>query len=674
MRPLLGTLARAALARPGRTATAALAPLIAFAALVPGVPLDLSFGALMDRSHPEVARYLDASESYGLGGIVLILLDGPEAQLDPAIEQVTRAVFDPLGSASIRSLDPIPAPAGATPGRRLLRAVLEHDPLIASIDADDFPRLRAAVDKALQDGPVAARFAGMAAIVTEEQEATLGRMRWLAVVSLALVVALLSRIDRRPLRLLSAGAILALSAAATLGIVGRLSGRLTLMESLFGVLILGLGADFAIHWLLRAREERAAGRSVEETCIRATEGTGRGILAGALTSGSAFLLLTLAPEPVFQRLGLAGGVGLLIAMIAILVLLPIVWAVTERSRGSGAATSANPAAALSRLLLRASNACARAPLAVLSICGVALVASVLASQGFHYEGNLERVFSRDIQAVAVAHEVRESFGVDPQPWLVRVADMETARQVAQAFEASDGFERAVVEPELGENDFGGSNLGRGDVGGGWRVSAFARTLSLDAADAAEQRRVAQSIHPDATSMAAVFEALIGADRPWMAPLTAVVVAVVVLILLVDLRSPRLLLLALLPVTVGGGCAFGLLCASGFAWNTVTLVGLPLLVGLGVDDGIHLAHRIRAEPGRPIGQIVGAVGPAIVITTATTCASVAALLWSRHPGIESLAVLLGVGLPACLLASVTALPAAAVALRMSRVDPLTRSEE
>jgi preprotein translocase subunit SecF len=50
-----------------------------------------------------------------------------------------------------------------------------------------------------------------------------------------------------------------------------------------------------------------------------------------------------------------------------------------------------------------------------------------------------------------------------------------------------------------------------------------------------------------------------------------------------------------------------------------------------------------------------------MTTATTCASVFTLLFSSHPGIESIAILLLVGLPLCLLASVVVVPALATLL-------------
>jgi predicted RND superfamily exporter protein len=116
------------------------------------------------------------------------------------------------------------------------------------------------------------------------------------------------------------------------------------------------------------------------------------------------------------------------------------------------------------------------------------------------------------------------------------------------------------------------------------------------------------------------------------------------------------------VVAGSTAAVGVLNFSGFSFNTVTLVGIPLLLGLGVDDGIHILHRMVEQPERSIAVAIDSVGRSITMTTLTTCASVSTLLFTRHPGIESLAILLLVGLPLCLLASLTLLPACAVLLR------------
>ncbi len=58
-----------------------------------------------------------------------------------------------------------------------------------------------------------------------------------------------------------------------------------------------------------------------------------------------------------------------------------------------------------------------------------------------------------------------------------------------------------------------------------------------------------------------------------------------------------------------------------------------------------------------------VGRPIVITTATTCAGFGAMALSNNPSLESTAFVVLIGLPICLLASVTLVPAMAVLLRL-----------
>lgn len=56
------------------------------------VPVDLSFSSVMNRGHPEVARYFAASQKYGLGGLLLLPVEGPEERLDEAATEVRRAL------------------------------------------------------------------------------------------------------------------------------------------------------------------------------------------------------------------------------------------------------------------------------------------------------------------------------------------------------------------------------------------------------------------------------------------------------------------------------------------------------------------------------------------------------------------------------------------------------
>ena len=151
------------------------------------------------------------------------------------------------------------------------------------------------------------------------------------------------------------------------------------------------------------------------------------------------------------------------------------------------------------------------------------------------------------------------------------------------------------------------------------------------------------------------------DRPWVRPVCAGIFGVVLLVLLIDLRDPRWMLVALAPVTIGTTVTFGVLCWMDTAFSIIPLVGVPLVVGLGVDDGLHVVHRMREDEALPADAAATSVGRAIVLTTATTCASVLGLLFSNHAGMEHLAIVFLVGLPLCLLASITLVPALAVLL-------------
>ncbi|MDX1384985.1 MAG: MMPL family transporter, partial [Thermoanaerobaculia bacterium] len=77
---------------------------------------------------------------------------------------------------------------------------------------------------------------------------------------------------------------------------------------------------------------------------------------------------------------------------------------------------------------------------------------------------------------------------------------------------------------------------------------------------------------------------------------------------------------------------------------------------------HVVHRIRESGGERPDLAAGRVGTAILMTTATTCASFSVLLFTDHAGLESMALVMLVGLPLSLLASVTTLPALAAIWR------------
>jgi predicted RND superfamily exporter protein len=84
--------------------------------------------------------------------------------------------------------------------------------------------------------------------------------------------------------------------------------------------------------------------------------------------------------------------------------------------------------------------------------------------------------------------------------------------------------------------------------------------------------------------------------------------------------------------------------------------LPLILGIGVDSGIHLVHRHRSGLGGATDLLSTSTARAVLFSALTTLVSFGTLAFSNHLGISSLAKLLCLGILFMLLANVIVLPA------------------
>lgn len=131
-------------------------------------------------------------------------------------------------------------------------------------------------------------------------------------------------------------------------------------------------------------------------------------------------------------------------------------------------------------------------------------------------------------------------------------------------------------------------------------------------------------------------------------------ALVVLVLALRFRRPRLVALVLVPACLGTLWTAGLFACLGWHLNLMNLGVLPMVLALGVDDGIHVVHRAEL-PGTPLLALFRDTGAGIVLTSLTTMVTFGSLGLSENPGIASVGALCFFGLGACLLATLLVLP-------------------
>lgn len=142
--------------------------------------------------------------------------------------------------------------------------------------------------------------------------------------------------------------------------------------------------------------------------------------------------------------------------------------------------------------------------------------------------------------------------------------------------------------------------------------------------------------------------------------------VVCALVALDLRRPRDVLLGLLPLALGLYWAAGLAGLIHLDLNLANFFAVPMLVGVGVDNGIHLVHAWREAPRE--NPAAGPTGTAVVMTSVTNLVGFGALAFADHRGLASLGLALAVGMTACLLSSLVVLPPLLVRLGRREVTP------
>ncbi len=133
------------------------------------------------------------------------------------------------------------------------------------------------------------------------------------------------------------------------------------------------------------------------------------------------------------------------------------------------------------------------------------------------------------------------------------------------------------------------------------------------------------------------------------------VLMVLLILAVDLRSVRSMLLALIPLVTGMLWMQSLMYILNISYNVANIAALPLLLGLGVVYGVHIVHRWRESPEHSAFVSSHTDGRAVAFAALTTVSGLGSIVFARHQGVSTFGVLLFFGIMLSMISSLYVLP-------------------
>lgn len=165
----------------------------------------------------------------------------------------------------------------------------------------------------------------------------------------------------------------------------------------------------------------------------------------------------------------------------------------------------------------------------------------------------------------------------------------------------------------------------------------------------------QGLIPQVTGVPIFMKVLIEDSVHYGRIAIGIALAIIFLLLMIDFKSLRLVLLALSPLFLGSIALLGILGILRYPFNIMMVAMLPLILGIGIDNGVHLLHRYRIE-GADFPVILFSVGKALFLTTFTTMAAFGSLMFAKMRALIGMGLLLFVGIGAIYLITISFVPA------------------
>lgn len=215
----------------------------------------------------------------------------------------------------------------------------------------------------------------------------------LSVVGLAVLLGLFWRGIRRPLLMITA---LIVALSLTFGFTTLLIGHLNILSVAFAPMLLGLGIDYGIHWFARYNEEQQRLGCPAPEALQATmDSVGPPIVLAGISASLSFFPLALTGFKGLAELGISCAIGMILAMLVTLCLVPALIMLCECRPGSVQA-SAPPGEGRTKPLV---NITLPKALLLLGLSAAASGAALWAAGKVRFDLNLLQLQSKNAESV-----------------------------------------------------------------------------------------------------------------------------------------------------------------------------------------------------------------------------------------------------------------------------------
>lgn len=495
-----------------------------------------------------------------------------------------------------------------------------------------------------------------------------------------------------------------------------LIGHLNMTTAFLFSVLFGLGIDFGIHLNSRYNEERHNGRTFTEALTTTLSQTGRSSFTAGATTAAAFLILVINDFKGFSEFGWIAGFGIMITLVAYLLILPVMFSFEEKisflkrkhftvagwhlekiarlperpmliilivaviisilaasfflrfnydftnfrspsgqlARARELEHTVNPQKAIPSVVLVHSREDAIAAKTAIDKLRLANPNSLMDSSKNVYSV----VPKNQEEKIPIMRKIKVLLEDDVIEKLVKGEDKENIESLrksteANPFEMKDvpvPIKEAFLHKETGEENQLVYIFLKPEVD--LKDGKLAIALADEIRDIESEN--GKTYH--AISSSVIFAEVLSVMLKDSKTAVGLSFLMVFFLLLIDFRSFKNTVITMIPLLSGIALMLGTMAIAGMDLNFFNMIVLPVILGIGIDNGVHFFHRFKEEGYKNVGAILTTTGGAIVMTTLTTAAGFAGMCFAHHGGLSSIGISADIGMLACLVTTLFFFPA------------------
>lgn len=636
---------------------------ICTAPIILGLDVDADFISLLDPKHKTVKDYNYLVSNFDSTDAFVLLVKNSETITNPKMQEFSSRLRNLDSVVSISTFDTRFLLGNKSDGNAL--TILLVKPSFKPTELEKTRRLSDKINAAIDESGLDVGVSGSYQVLIDSAHSVSKDMSKAAIITfLGISILLLIVLRLQIVVVIAIAGTLIFGLLLTLAITKLIFGKLNFLTATLPAVILGLGVDFSLHIIYSFNEKakqlinslgaEALAFSPEEIIAHAHAKTFRPLLIAASTTATAFLALCFAKSRGLFEMGLVGAIGIVLTFLAAIILLPVFLSYVSLKTIAKIRQTGD-------LWVKVVGFFENKNIWLAAVVVIAVIISVFYSSKVGFTSDQNKLVDRSIKSLELQDELLERFHFSPVPIIFISPDQQTESKKLSILTSEKDKTFGFVQSYSIAGIFNQNAQGFKGKDGSFITLAYPVENPFKFSVFEKIERVAEEIRRNfpgkgniITGSAFLNFGLIKSIKADLIRCTVIAAILVFTMVYIGFTAVRKTVLSILPVALSIFLTVGLMGLLHINFNLMTVVILPLIIGAGIDDGVHLQYRWHIE-NKNINRAVSGIASAVVATTLTSMIAFGSFITARNPGFKELGLVASAGFGFCLMMSLVVMP-------------------